>query len=715
MHLIISEKAIAGERIANILADTKVVLKNVYGAKVFEFEWNGEDIKLIPLRGHISDVEFPKKYSRWKGIDVRDLIDAEIIYSGAEPNIISAIKACAPDADKVIIATDADREGESIGLEALNYAKSTNPNIKVERAYFSAIIKEDIQLSFSKLEKFDYNFAYSADARREIDLIWGAVLTRFISLISGRIGHEFLSVGRVQTPTLAIIIDREKERLAFKMKKYWEVSAHCKKGEKFLAMHKEEKFWDEAKAKAVYAKNPKSAKIISVESKTRTLKRPEPFNTTEFLRAASSTGISAGKAMSLAESLYQRGFISYPRTDNKAYPKNLNLREILNKIVSVQELMDDVNKILQKKTLTPSAGKETKDHPPIYPVSPVQKKSLAPDEWKIYELVVRRFLATLSDDAKTENVTVCLDAEGEPYISHGQIILEAGWKAVYPYSKTKEVFLPPLEKGDDVIVEKLELSAKETQPPGRYSQSSLIKLMEENNLGTKSTRPNIIQKLYDRKYISGNKSIEPSAVAFAVIDSFEKHCDKVAKPQMTSELEEEMEEVAAGKKTKENVVSDSGKDLREIMDMLMLEKDSIGSEIRSALKDDSVLGSCGKCGEGQLIMRKGKSGKRFAGCSSYPKCVNSFPLPQKGVIITTTDLCPECSTPIIQVKNGRFTYKMCIEMGCKTKESWRKKSEEKKAAISSEKKDVKSTPKKEVKKETKKEEKENKVLKEKKK
>jgi DNA topoisomerase I len=675
MKLIISEKAIAGERIANILADTKVNQKNICGARVFEFGWKGEEVKLIPLRGHIADVEFPKKYSRWKGIDVRELIDAKIIYAGSQLNIISAIKNCAPDAEKIIIATDADREGESIGLEAVNYAKETNSGIIVERAYFSAIIKEDIEKSFSSLEKFDYNFAYSADARREIDLIWGAVLTRFISLISGRIGHEFLSVGRVQTPTLAILVNREKERLAFESKKYWEIIAHCKKDIAFLAVHQEEKFWDEEKAKLIYKKNPKSAKVIKIEKKTRTLSKPEPFNTTEFLRASASIGISAGKAMNLAESLYQRGFVSYPRTDNKAYPKNLNLIEILNKLSSVPELMDDVNKILQKKTLVPSKGKETKDHPPIHPVSPVQKKSLAPDEWKIYELIVRRFLATLSDDAKTENVSVLLDAEKEKYVSRGQIIVNAGWKAFYPYSKLKEVFLPVLEKGDEVLIEKLELLSKETQPPNRYSQSSLIKLMEQNNLGTKSTRPNIIQKLYYRKYISGNKSIEPSQVAFAIINSLKKHCDKVTKPKMTAELEEEMEKVAAGKKTKEVVVSDSGKDLREIIDLLFVEKDIIGSEIRLALKDDSMLGSCLKCGEGQLIIRKGKSGKRFVGCSNYPKCTNSFPLPQKGIIIPTIDVCSECKTPIIQVKNGKFTYKMCIYMNCKTKENWGKKTE----------------------------------------
>ncbi|MFA5357371.1 MAG: DNA topoisomerase I [archaeon] len=676
MDLIISEKAIAGERIAELLADGKVSNKNISGAKVFEFEWKGNDIRLIPLRGHISDVEFPSQYSNWIGTDVRKLIDAEILYSPTEEAIISCIRDSAPDAERIIVATDADREGESIGLEALNYAKETNGKIKVERAYFSAIIKEDITKSFDSLEKFDYNFAYSADARREIDLMWGAVLTRFVSLISGQLGKEFLSVGRVQTPTLALIVDREKERLAFKSKKYWEILAHCEKDkQKFLASHAEGKFWNEEKAKKVFSKKPKSAIVKNVEKKTRTLKKPVPFNTTEFLRAATAIGFSAGKAMNVAEALYQRGFTSYPRTDNCVYPKNLDLREILNRLVSVHEFERDALKILEKKILTPSAGKETKDHPPIHPVSAVQKEMLIADDWRIYELITRRFFATLSDDAQTENLNVVLDAEGEPFVARGQTIIFAGWKAFYPYSKLSEVLLPKLEVGNSVKIENVELLGKETEPPARYSQGSLIKLMEENNLGTKSTRPAIIQKLYSRRYLVGGSSIEPSKVAFSVIDSLEKHCSLVTKPEMTSSLEKEMDEIAAGKKTREEVVTASGNYLRKIMDLLFKEKDTVGGELRNALRFSSVVGKCSKCENGQLVIRQGKSGKRFVGCSEYPRCNNSFPLPQKGTVTTTADTCPECGAPIIKVRNNRFSYKMCLTMTCVTKKDWGKKKE----------------------------------------
>ncbi len=675
MDLVVSEKAIAGENIAQLLADDKVKTISLAGAKVYEFNWKGTEIKLVPLRGHISDVEFQKKYANWRGVDVRELINPEIIlYSEKEQQIIDALREVAEKADKIIIATDADREGEAIGLEAITFAQQTNKNIEIKRAYFSAIAKEDIEKAFTQLEKFDYNFAYSANARREIDLIWGAVLTRFLSIISGQIGKEFLSVGRVQTPTLALIVDREKERLAFQNKKYWEIIAHCEKDKKeFEAMHVEEKFWDKDRALAIFNKQPKKAIVKKVDKKVRVIKKPIPFNTTEFIRAATAIGFAAGRAMDVAEALYQKGYTSYPRTDNSTYPGSLKLIDIVNKLASVKELVDSVQLILKQKEIVPSAGKETKDHPPIYPVKAVQREALSPEEWKIYELICRRFLATLSEEAKTENTSVLLDAEGEAFVAKGQVILYAGWKEVYPYSELNETLLPKLLEGDEVKINKVDMNEKETQPPGRYSQGSLIKLMEDNNLGTKSTRPAIIQKLYSRRYISGNKSIEPSKVAFAVIDSLEKNCEIVTKPEMTAELEKEMDEVAAGKKVQREVVNRSCSDLKKVMDLLFAHKENVGLGLRMALRFSEVFGKC-KCGS-NLVLRRGKTGKRFVGCAGYPDCTVTYPLPQNGFITPTNDYCPECAAPIISVKAKRFSYKMCLTMTCVTKKDWKKKED----------------------------------------
>lgn len=682
MNLIIAEKAIAAERIASLLADSKVSAKTDSGAQFFEFSRKGKPFTVIPLRGHVIDVDFPPHMSAWIGTDLKMLAKAEVKYVEREKKILSLLKKKAIESDEVIIATDADREGESIGLEAVNALRETNPEIKIKRALFSAIIKEDIEQSFSNLALLDFNLADSADARREIDLIWGAVLTRFLSIVSGKLGKEFLSAGRVQSPTLALVVDREKERNAFKSDPYFEVEAHFLKGsEKFIAQHKEGRILDKKRAEAISAKKPKKCAVQSVSSSRRTLKKPIPFNTTDFLRSATAIGFTAGMAMNIAETLYQKGLTSYPRTDNAVYPENLNIKKILSELSSVKEFFSIIEFLLSKKKLEPSRGKESKDHPPIHPVS-APKEQLSQNEWRIYELICRRFFATLADDAVTENLSVEIDVDSEPFVAHGQLFIQKGWKEFYPYSKATETILPEMRKGDLVDLEKLELLSKETQPPAHYSQGSLIQLMAENNLGTKSTRHDIIQKLYFRKYISGNKALVPNKIAFAVIDTLEQYSETVVRPKMTSELETEMDFIAAGKKSKPDVVNNSREFLLEILEELIKSKDKIGTSLRQALRESTVIGKCTREGcEGNLVMRKaGFSGKRFLGCSAYPKCTQTYPLPQKGDIEAIDEKCPECGKPLVKLSGKRFSLKMCVDFNCPSKDEWKKKQLEKEAA-----------------------------------
>jgi len=525
----------------------------------------------------------------------------------------------------------------------------------------------------------DYNFADSADARREIDLVWGAVLTRFLSLVSGRLGHSFLSAGRVQSPTLALIVRREKEIQAFNAKPYWEIQATFEKEKKdFIANHKNGRFWKKEEAEKAFSKKADYGTVETVTIKEKTLAKPMPFNTTSFLRAATAIGFTASNAMSIAETLYQRGLLSYPRTDNTVFAPSIDLRKILEILKPVKEFTADIEKLLAKKKLVPSRGKKaTKDHPPIHPVgAPTQ--NLSPYEWKIYELVCRRFFAVLSDDAKVEAMSVKIDLAAEKYVATGQVFIDKGWKAVYPYSKSKEVILPDLKPGDKTKLLNLEMLAKETKPPARYSQGTLIKEMSEKNLGTKSTRHETIQKLYYRHYIEGNKAIIPTGISFAVVDALEEYEKNIITPEMTAELEKEMDKIAAGKKSRDHVVNESRDLLSNALEDLIKNKQDIGKKMRSALYKDREKFNCTREGcDGKLLIRKGRSGKRFLGCSNYPTCTETYPLPQKGSITTVEKKCEYCAKPMIKVKATRFTYTMCIDPKCKSKENWGKKNAKK--------------------------------------
>ncbi len=266
----------------------------------------------------------------------------------------------------------------------------------------------------------------------------------------------------------------------------------------------------------------------------------------------------------------------------------------------------------------------------------------------------------------------------EPFIARGQRYIELGWKKVYPYSQANEVLLPKLKEGETVKLLDMKLHEKKTKPPARYSQSALIKAMADLGLGTKSTRHEIIQKLYARGYIKGNKAIIPNRIAFAVIDSLEKHDGLILKPEMTANLEKEMDEIALGKRSKKGVVEDSRKLLLQVLDQLLENRVSIGQELRKAIFEDRKQFACtAEHCDGSLVVRRSKSGKRFLGCTNYPKCTVTFPLPQKGKVEPLAEKCPVCGKPMIKVTGRRYSYKMCIDPNCKSKDEWKNKTKEK--------------------------------------
>jgi DNA topoisomerase I len=675
MKLIISEKAIAGKKIASILSKNKFTTVKDKGVDTFKFKFNNDDCLLIPLRGHINKVDFVDENSYWSIFNLDLLADKEFIYKEVEKRIISLLKEKRKDLNEIIIATDADREGEAIGLEAYNYVKTKNSTAELKRAYFSALTDKEVNDAFSKFKQLDFNYAYSVFARQEIDLLWGAILTRYLSVISNRKGKLFLSAGRVQTPLLNFIVEKELEREKFVAEKYRVLRILFEKDKiKFEGTHKENKMFDVKKADLIFEKikDAKEGIVTSVLKSEKILKKPEPFNTTSFLRSASAIGIGTTTAMNTAESLYQKGIISYPRTDNTVYPSSLDLKEILEKIGKLKEYEKDVKEIL-KKPLKPSRGKkETTDHPPIHPVDVAG--DLSGNEQRIYDLVVRRFLATLSIDAKTENLSVVIEVLKEPFMVNGQIILEPGWKKIYIYSKLNEVILPPLEKGNIVDIKDKFLDKKVTTPPPRYTEGGLIKLMEEQNLGTKSTRPSIIQKLRDRGYLKPEKQIEPTKIAISVCSVLNKHADIITKPKLTADTEEEMEKIATGKKEKVEVVNETRKILHEIIKILLKEKDDIAKELREGISHNNYIGKCNKCGK-KLIIRHGRTGKQFVACSGFPACRNTFPLPQNKVVAAIEDtFCEVCKSPMIKVSSKRGkTYDMCLNHKCPTKNDFLKK------------------------------------------
>ena len=304
----------------------------------------------IGLKGHVLGPAFPEGYSNWQKTDLHDLIDAELIKEPTDKNVVKAIKKVAKEADELVIATDFDREGELIGLEALEEMLDANPELgsreetaegtlMIQRARYSALTKEEIERAFGELDTLSYPLANAGAARQDIDLLWGATLTRAVSLASRRFGSNFLSVGRVQSPTLGLIVEREMERRAHVAKPFWELFAKFEHPDgSFETHHTVDKFWEKSEADAAFAGTSAPGTVKAVTARKNTRKPPTPYNTTAFSTDASSRlGITPASAMRIAEDLYMDGFISYPRTDNTVYPVSLPLRELVSSLVRVKE------------------------------------------------------------------------------------------------------------------------------------------------------------------------------------------------------------------------------------------------------------------------------------------------------------------------------------------------------------------------------------------
>ena len=418
-----------------------------------------------------------------------------------------------------------------------------NPQVPVKRARFSAITPQEIQGAFSDLKDLDFALAAAGEARQLIDLVWGASLTRFISIAARRGGKNILSVGRVQSPTLAMIVDREKEIEAFVPEKYWTLQVTSEKaGEAFTARHTTARFTDEEAAKAARDRTRPPLVVLDVKEGEKVDRPPAPFDTTGFIVAAGRLGFSASNAMRIAEDLYMNGFISYPRTDNTVYPRSLSLESIL-AVLQGSPFGREAAWVRENRRKEPTRGKKVStDHPPIHPTGSATREILGEERWRVYELVVRRFLATLSPDAVWKTVRCALEAGGEPYVANGARLVTPGWRKVYTYQEAEDHILPPLTAGDRLPVNEVLLEEKETQPPSRYTQSKLIQRMEELGLGTKSTRHEVIAKLLGRRYVEGNP-LRPTPVGRAVIESLEDHADAITKPEMTRTLEADMQEI----------------------------------------------------------------------------------------------------------------------------------------------------------------------------
>lgn len=718
MKLVIAEKNIAAQKIAQLLATGKPKNDKVYNTPVYRFDVEGEEWVSMGLAGHILAPDFPDeilfdKKEGWysltedgevlnaqvpdglarppydtkrkpflaNGINIKGwkveslpyLTWAPIIKNPAEKEIIRVLKNLAKKADSVVIATDFDREGELIGSDALSCVREVAPDVPVSRARYSALIKGEVTEAFNNLVELDQNLADAGESRQYIDLIWGAVLTRYLTLAKfGGFGNV-RSAGRVQTPTLALVVERERERMAFVPEDYWQIRGMAAaKGADFKISHATARFTDKDAAQTAFGHvdGVVAGTVTDVAKRSRKQQPPVPFNTTSLQAAAAAEGISPARTMRIAESLYMSGLISYPRVDNTVYPRSLDLEGIVKGLAANSPALAPVCKKVLAGPMKPTRGKtETTDHPPIHPTGQGDPTTLDGGQLKLYNLIARRFLATLMGPATIENTKVSIDVAGEPFAASGDVLVDAGFREAYPYGLKRDEQLPALDAGDVVDVHDVNLEAKQTEPPARYSQGKLVQEMEKRGLGTKSTRASIIERLYQVRYLK-NDPIEPSQLGMAIVDALSQFAPRITTPEMTAELDEDMTHVAEGQDTQTHVVDHSRALLAGMLDNLIEHKDDLGEAISDAVTADARVGTCPKCGKDLVMKQSAKTRGSFIGCMGWPDCDVTYPVPS-GVKVSPLEgdaaVCPECGAPRIKCQPFRQkAYEQCVNPKCPT-------------------------------------------------
>ncbi|MHA1910312.1 MAG: DNA topoisomerase I [Candidatus Kariarchaeaceae archaeon] len=592
---------------------------------------------------------------------------------------LDGIKKLAKLANSFLIMTDYDQEGEVIGgMIVQKLAGMTQYQRKTERMLYSTLQPKEVLKSFENRKKVPLFRLFDAGSSRAVtDWLVGINLSRALTLSvpkSERPGGA-LSMGRVQGPVLKIIYMREEEIKNHQPEPYWEVKGQAKveSSEEKIPVHAiPKKIIDKKLADKIFqeAKAARVGQIVKIESKKRLISQPPPFNLGSLQSDSSRIfKFSPKKTLQLAEELYLKALISYPRTDSEKYPKELNHVEIILKIEKQTTFEKATLKLVANKWLIPTEGKKTDDaHPAIYPTGTTPGK-LTPECFKVYSLIVWRYLATFAPPAEVDKMVVDFLFGGHIFQAEGETLLKAGWFEIYPYAPSIKQPLPRLVMGEKATISRVQLLDKKTKPPNRYSKASILKKMESLNLGTKATRADIIETLFYRKYVMG-RAITITELGVDVLKIMAKRCPEVISVEFTRSLEDQLEEIKDGKRTAEKHREEVEKLLTPILaefprTMERTTKDAKGSSAEAPEKFQ-VIGEC-LCRKGNIrVVINPRTSKRFASCSTYGKkdaCGTTFPLPQQGKI-EKVSTCEFDGWPVIKVTTNRGPWQLCLNPSC---------------------------------------------------
>ncbi|NXV15399.1 TOP3A topoisomerase, partial [Cepphus grylle] len=677
--LCVAEKNDAARGIADLLSNSRMRRREGFSKfnKIYEYDYQmfGQNVTMVmtSVSGHLLAHDFKLPFRKWHSCNPLALFDAEIEkycpenYMDIKRTLEREVQQC----QALVIWTDCDREGENIGFEIIHVCKAVKPNLQVFRARFSEITLHAVRTACENLTQPDQKTSDAVDVRQELDLRIGAAFTRFQTLRLRKIfpdilADQLISYGSCQFPTLGFVVERFKAIQAFVPEAFYKIKVtHDHEDGSVVFNWKRNRLFNHTACLVLYqmCMEDPVATVVEVGSKPKSKWRPLPLDTVELEKLASrKLKINAKETMRIAEKLYTQGFISYPRTETNIFPKELNLSAL------VQQQTQDPNwgafaqRILDQGGPTPRNGtKSDQAHPPIHPTK--YTANLQGNEQRLYEFIVRHFLACCSQDAKGQETTVEIDIANERFIAQGLMILARNYLEVYPYEKWSDKVIPLYQKGSCFQPTTVEMVDGETSPPLLLTEADLIALMEKHGIGTDATHAEHIETIKTRMYVGltadqrflpghlGMGLVEgkgrryllgrwqvsylllPIAYYVACSSGYDSMGYEMSKPDLRAELEADLKLICEGKKDKAAVLQQQVQKYKQVFIEAVARANKLDQALAQYFGEAAEIAEqeevyptmpvpvrkCPQCNN-DMVLKTKKNGGFYLSCTGYPAC-----------------------------------------------------------------------------------------------
>uniref|UniRef100_A0A672HE87 DNA topoisomerase n=1 Tax=Salarias fasciatus TaxID=181472 RepID=A0A672HE87_SALFA len=686
--LCVAEKNDAAKGIAEIMSSGRARRREGLSKfnKIYEYEYHlfGQDVSvsMTSVSGHLLGLEFKAPFQKWHSCNPVLLFDAEV-EKYCPDNMIQIKRTLEKEARQcqaLVIWTDCDREGENIGFEIIDVCKAVKPNLQVFRAKFSEITPNSIRRACETLTEPDVNISDAVDVRQELDLRIGASFTRFQTLRLQKIfpeslANQLISYGSCQFPTLGFVVERFKAIQAFIPENFYKIKVlHEVEEDKVEFSWKRHRLFNHTACLVLYqiCMEDPTATVTSVSSKPKSKWRPLPLDTVELEKLASrKLRISAKETMKIAEKLYTQGFISYPRTETNIFPENLALGPLVEQQTHSPAWGAFAQRVLEQPGgPNPRQGKNSDQaHPPIHPTK--FTNTLQGNEARVYEFIVRHFLACVSQDALGQETVVDIDIAQEKFSASGLMIIARNYLDVYPYDRWSAKVIPVYEQGSRFQPSAIEMVDGQTSPPQLLTEADLISLMEKHGIGTDATHAEHIETIKSRMYVglTADQRFLPGELGMGLVEGYNSMGYEMSKPNLRAELEGDLKLVSEGRKDKRSVLQHhilkyktvfiesvrKAKKLDEALSPYLGAAVEIPEAEQQDMEIPLPVRKCPQCGRDMVLKKRREGNSKFLSCVGYPACKTAVWFPDAVLEVSRDDgVCPSCQPHPVHMLKFKF-------------------------------------------------------------